>query len=100
MMNFDQVMNLLAALLALLAAFCWYRAATATVRYVDKPDEHGCYPAAILDDDGNDFGASAKLQQEWNRRGAKAAALAALVQGVVLLMPLIILWLKRVFGTV
>jgi hypothetical protein len=78
--------NLVSALAAFAAAHMWYKSAAVNVPHEDKPNPRGVYPAAIVVDE-NDFVATAFAQARWNKRGAFAAAIAALLQGIVLLLP-------------
>lgn len=78
------LLSILSALAAFAAAALWYKASIVQVPHKDEPGPDGTYPAAITVD-GNDFIATAQEQAHWNKWGATAAALAALLQGVVLL---------------
>lgn len=78
-------LNLISAAFAFLAAVLWFFSATTQVKHKDKIDYNGFYEAAI-ESDGNDVIESAKIQQKWSRRGAYAAAVAALFQGIALVI--------------
>jgi hypothetical protein len=75
--------NALAAVSAFAAAILWLVSATAHVKSRDEVGSEG-WTDPMLDSNGSDVLASAKLQQKWSRRGALAAAFAAILQGVAL----------------
>lgn len=78
--------NFASALFAIVAAFLWYRSAIVQVPHKDKPGPDGWHSAAIVVD-SNDFIKTASSQALWSKRAAFAAALAALFQGIALLVP-------------
>ena len=79
------VCNYTSAASALAAAVLWYRSATVRIPHEDKPGPDGWHPAAIVVDE-SDFIKTAMSQALWSKRAAYAAALAALFQGVALLV--------------
>jgi len=74
------LLNVIAALFALIAAFLWYKSATIQVPHQDEPDESGLHSAAIITRGNTDFLQTAVTQSIWSKRAAIAAALAALFQ--------------------
>jgi len=85
----SMALSFASAIAAFAAAVLWYRASTVQVPQLDHTEPDGIAPAAI-DVDGSDFVASAIAQARWNTRGAVAAAIAALLQGIVLLLASIV----------
>ena len=83
MINLPVLLNCISALGAFVAAIFWYFSATASVPPNNQPDSDGWIQGGI-EVDGKDFIASALAQQNWSRRGAYAAALAALCQGIAM----------------
>lgn len=81
----DNQLNLLSSAFAFLAAVLWFISATVQVTHKDKVGSDGWIEASITSD-GNDIIESGKLQQKWSRRGAYAAAVAALIQGIALVI--------------
>ena len=81
MFHIPTLLNYASALSALVAAALWYLSATAKVPPNNQPDKDGWIPASI-EVDGSDFIASAVKQQQLSRKGAYAAAIAALCQGL------------------
>jgi hypothetical protein len=85
---------ILTAILAGVAAFCWFKAGTVKV----MPDEakllreahfekHGKSGYAVWTNfDGSDMEFTLKRQSEWNRNGAFAAGAAAICQAAYVLM--------------
>ena len=84
------LLNFLAALFALAAAYLWHRSATVQVPHEDKPGPGGIYSAAIIVGDNTDFIGTTIAQALWSKRGAYAAAGAALFQGTALLIQAIL----------
>ena len=80
------LLNILAALAALTAAFLWHRSATVQVPHRDEPDANGIYSAAIIIGDNIDFVSTAVAQSTWSKRGAYAAAVAAFLQAAALIV--------------
>lgn len=80
------LLNLGAALFALIAACLWYRSATVQVPHNDEPDSSGLYPAAIIVGENTDFIGTAFAQSTWSKRAAFAAAIAAALQSLALLV--------------
>ena len=80
------ILNLVAAMAALAAAFLWHKSATVQVLHKDEPDANGIYSAAIIVGDNTDFIGTVVAQSTWSTRGAYAAAIAAAFQGVALLV--------------
>jgi hypothetical protein len=78
-------LNLLSAVFSFLAAFLWFVSAMVQVKHRDRVNADGWIEASITSD-GNDVIESGKLQQKWSRRGAYAAAVAALLQGIALMV--------------
>jgi hypothetical protein len=78
-------LNLLSAAFSFLAAFLWFVSATVQVKHKERVDADGWIEASITSN-GNDVIESGKLQQKWSRRGAYAAAVAALLQGIALVV--------------
>lgn len=85
MYRIASLLSFLAAPAAIAAAVLWYKASVVQVPHKDEPGPDGIYPAAITVD-GSDFIATAQEQARWNKWGATAAALAALLQGVALFL--------------
>ena len=85
MANTISMLNAASALAAFIAAALWHQSAVAKCPVSNKPDASGWVPAYISVDD-QDFIKSARLQQKWSRRGALAAAVAAVFQGLALAM--------------
>ena len=79
-------LNFLSALAAFAAAFLWHRSATVQIPHKEEADENGMYSAAIVVGDNTDFISTAFAQSTWSRRGAYAAAVAALFPGIALLL--------------
>ena len=79
-------LNFLSALAAFAAAFLWHRSATIQIPHKEEADENGMYSAAIVVGNNTDFISTAFAQSTWSRRGAYAAAVAALFQGIALLL--------------
>jgi hypothetical protein len=74
-------LNLASAVSAFIAAALWLVSATVQARPRDRRDSSDWMEASIISD-GFDVIESGKLQQKWSRRGAWAAASAALFQAV------------------
>jgi len=72
-------LNLVSAASAFIAAALWFKSATAQARPIERRDSNGWIEESIIAD-GFDVIESGKLQQKWSRRGAWAAASAALFQ--------------------
>lgn len=87
-MNLETCFSAVAALAAFVSAVLWVVAARARVAYDPKPDQSGFYPAGISDG-GDDFIKTVKVQSEWNRWAAYAAAVAAGLQGFTLLLSML-----------
>ncbi len=79
-------LNIIAALCALIAAFLWYKSATVKVPHRGELDESGFNSAVLIINDNTDFIQTVVAQSTWSKRGAAAAALAALFQGTALLV--------------
>lgn len=79
-------LNIGAAIFAILAAFFWLRSTLVKISPSNQPDANGIIPASI-ESEGADVIATAKRQNTWNKWGACAASIAALLQGVALLLP-------------
>ena len=86
------VLNWLSAISALIAAYLWYRASTVTVPPLTAPATGGWQPAQIIVTskgvDQDPFLTAAR-SSKLNARAAMAAAIAALLQGVSTLLPLV-----------
>jgi hypothetical protein len=81
------IFNWIAASVAIIAAFLWFRSATVRIPANPPPrDECGGFSAQITVDD-SDFIATAVQQTKWNRWAAVAAAIAAACQAVALMLP-------------
>lgn len=80
------VLNILAAVFALAAAYLWYRSATIKATNRDEPNAKGIYPSALLVDRNVDFVDTVAAQSWWSKWAACAAAASALLQGVSLLI--------------
>lgn len=81
--------NVMAMLLAALAAWFWYKSAAVRV-----PANHGNKMGPEIIVEGHAFIATAMKQTSWSRRGAMAAAVAAFFQAVGLFasMATVSLW--------
>jgi hypothetical protein len=86
-------LNWLSALAALFAALFWYRASIVSVSPTSPvASGSGMVSAQITVSNGTaieDPFATAHLSAKWNAHAAKAAAIAAFLQGVATLTPLI-----------
>ncbi len=85
------IINWLSALAALVAAFLWYRASVVSVPPASSPTT-GWAPAQITVSNGTnreDPFATARASSRLNARAAIAAAVAAFLQGVAVLLPLV-----------
>lgn len=85
------MMNIAAAIAALIAAGLWYRASAAIVRPADDKDAARWKSAQVTIDHEStgefDPFATAIEQSRVNKQAALAAAVAAFLQGVGLLLP-------------
>jgi len=73
------------AVTAFVSATLCVIAARARVSYDPKPNEDGCYLSGISDGD-DDFMEIVKKQAEWSRQAAYSAAIAAVLQGISVLL--------------
>jgi hypothetical protein len=80
------ICNFVAAIAALVAAYFWFKSTVTQIPHQDKPDLDGTYPEAIVVD-GNNFIETALVQVKWSKWAACASAVAALFQGIALLLP-------------
>lgn len=80
------ILNIVSAVAAMVAAGLWFRSTLVKVSLSEKPDENGWISASITSE-GADVIATAKRQNLWNRYAAFAASVAALAQGISLLIP-------------
>jgi hypothetical protein len=76
------LLNIATALAAIASAFCWYRSSTTTVPH-PHANKDGVYHDGTISLDGNDLFATSRAQGLWNKRAAKTASLAALLQAFV-----------------
>lgn len=85
------VLNIIAALSAFAAAALWYKASVVVVRPSGGEDKDGWESAQITvsHESTGEFDpfATGIAQSKWNKWAATAAAVAAFVQGIVLLFP-------------
>lgn len=86
MMTCKAILNLVSASAAIVAALLWFMVTMVKIPPSDTPDKFGVMSAAIISD-GSDVIATAKHQNCWNRYAALAATVAALTQGIALLIP-------------
>ena len=89
--EFKAALNIIAAIAAFAGAIFWYRASVAVVRPNRDVDSDGWYPAQIVVKHVS-FGefdpfATGIEQSRLNKLGASAASIAALLQGLALLIP-------------
>ncbi len=80
------ILSIVAAIFALAAALLWFKSTIVKVQPNETPDENGVIEASIMSE-GADVIATARRQNYWNRWGALAASIAALAQGLSLLIP-------------
>lgn len=89
--NIKGFLNIIAALSAFVAAALWYKASVVVVRPSSGEDKDGWESAQITvsHDSTGEFDpfATGIAQSKWNKWAATAAAVAAFVQGIVLLIP-------------
>jgi len=80
------IASLLSAAAAFAAAWLWYKASTATVKRSDLPP--GEVRVTFFSDTAEwDPIRTHELQAKWNKRGAAAASVAALLQAIAMLLP-------------
>ena len=79
------LVNVVSAIAAFTAAGFWFRAATVKVPPSDEPDAEDIQQGQIISQ-GADVIATASEQARWNKWGACAAAVAALLQTVVIFL--------------
>tara|TARA_R110002096_G_scaffold48836_5_gene129210 strand:- start:678 stop:944 length:267 start_codon:yes stop_codon:yes gene_type:complete len=80
------IVSIVAAVFAFAAALLWFKSTVVKVPPNEKPNENGIIEASITSD-GADVIATARKQNHWNKLGALAASIAALAQGISLLIP-------------
>lgn len=84
-------LNIIAALSAFVAAALWFKASVVVVRPSGGEDKDGWTSAQITvsHESTGEFDpfATGIAQSKWNKWAAAAAAFAALIQGIVLLIP-------------
>ncbi len=80
------ILNIVSAVFALAAAILWFQSTVVKVQPNEMPDGKEIIEGSI-DANGADVVATARRQNYWNRWGALAAAIAALAQGISLLIP-------------
>jgi hypothetical protein len=82
--------NTASAICALIAAALWYKSSVVKVPPIEIKDITGLYPYQIVKTDGDktwEVLETAEAQTKWNKRAAMAACVAAVFQGVALLIP-------------
>lgn len=82
--NFKSILNLVAAISALFAAFLWLQSTRVKVPYRDMKDFSG---AAIVLDDGTEVIETARQQTKWSKWAACAASISAFCQSVIWFLP-------------
>ena len=80
----NSLFNALSAGFALVAAVMWLLSATLQSKAQEKIGPHGWTEASLVSD-GFDVIESGKVQQKWSRKGAYAAAIAAVFQALAAL---------------
>ena len=90
-MYLKSILDITAAVSAIVAAGLWFWSTKVAVKYQPHPDKDGTTQAAIIvgTDEGSDtdFIRTAYAQAMWSKRAAIAASISALCQGVALLIP-------------
>jgi len=86
MNNVKGILSIVAAIFAMAAAILWFKSTIVKVPPNEEPDEAGMISTSIQAD-GADVIETARMQNYWNRWGALAASIAALAQGISLLIP-------------
>lgn len=86
MNNLKGTLSIVAAIFAMAAAIFWFMSTIVRVPPNEKADQNGMVSASIQAD-GADVISTARRQNYWNRWGALAASIAALAQGISLLLP-------------
>lgn len=83
-LNFKSILSVIAAISGLFAAFLWLQSTRVKVLDQDLKVYSG---AAIVLDDETEIIETARQQTKWSKRAACAAAISALCQSVILLLP-------------
>mgnify|MGYP003126997152 CR=1 FL=1 len=78
-------LQIVAAILALVAAVCWFYASVVKVQPITEPDQSGFIPASYGTRKA-DVALTMQAQSRWNAKAACFAGLAALVQALVLVI--------------
>ncbi len=84
-MTLGAYISIRSAVSAFVSATLWVIAARARVSYDPKPNEDGCYPSGVSDGD-DDFMETVKKQGEWSCQAAYSAAIAAVLEGISMLL--------------
>lgn len=79
------MLNVVSAVGTLLAAFFWFRSATVSLPAEDRPDENGMIQGSVSIN-GVDVSRTFIAQGKLGKKGAMAAALAALAQGLAIVI--------------
>lgn len=84
--SIKSVLNIVAAISGLVAAFFWLKSTLVKVPYKEIVDANNFIEAAIIDD-GVDVIETARQQTKWSKWAACAASISALCQSMALFIP-------------
>ncbi|WP_339136562.1 MAG: hypothetical protein WGN25_01610 [Candidatus Electrothrix sp. GW3-4] len=85
MIKFKAILDILSAISAIIAAYLWFKSTLVKVQPSKEVNENGWQEATIMSD-GADVIETGRQQNLWNRYAALFASIAALAQGISLLI--------------